>query len=76
MKTMPLIVMAGDRSRLWGTKKMYKPKAQVPALDGQDNTLVDLAKALADELGRTTVLVEVDRKEVVVKPRDARTLDS
>ena len=72
---MPLIVTS-DRSRLWGTEKMSKPKAQVPALDGQDNTLVDLAKALADQLGRTTVLVDVDGKEVVVKPRAARTLNS
>jgi hypothetical protein len=68
--------MAGDRSRLWGDEKMCKPKAQVPALNGQNNTLVHLAKALADQLGRTTVLVEADGKEVVVKPRDARTLDS
>jgi hypothetical protein len=55
---------------------MSNPKAQVPAIDGQDNTLVDLAKLLADELGRTTVLVDADGKEIVVKPRAGRKLDS
>jgi hypothetical protein len=54
---------------------MSNPKAK-PALDGQDNALLDLAKALADELGRTTVLVDVDGTEAVVKPRAERTLDS
>jgi hypothetical protein len=60
---------------LWG-ERMSNPKAKVPALDRQDNALLHLAKLLADELGRTTVLVDVDGKEVVVKPRAERTLDS
>ena len=55
---------------------MPKRTAKVPTLDGQDNALLELAKALADQLGRTTVLADVDGKEVAVKPRAGRTLDS
>jgi len=54
-----------------------KSKTQVSAdLRDEADAMDDLAHALADYLRRSVVVVGTDGKEVVVKPRAGRTLDS
>jgi hypothetical protein len=61
----------------WGPKnKMPKPKTPVPANALDDAALDELAKALADQFGRTAVIAKVDGTEQLVKPRAGRKLDS